>query len=488
MQYYSLQKQSLNVDFRTAVITGQAPDKGLYFPIEIPKFTAAQIENFKTLDKASLAFEVMRPYIGGTIDDSTLKNICAETINFHFPLVPITDSISSLELFHGPTLAFKDVGARFMSRCLGYFMKQTNTSDETTNKGPNNLDTRLQNNSNKNSSSKSSNHNTLTTITVLVATSGDTGGAVANGFLGVAGVDVIILYPKGKVSPIQELQLTTLGQNITALEVEGSFDDCQAIVKEAFMDGELNSAYNLTSANSINVARWLPQQLYYFFAWQQWVAKYQDADGNYPPMHIVVPSGNFGNICAGMIAKASGLPLGHFVAACNANDVVTRYMATEKYEVRPSVVTISNAMDVGNPSNFVRILELMQNNFSTLSNALTSYSITNADTKSTIARVYKTNNYILDPHGAVAFIAAEKYLTEQDTFNNNTIKTGETANNPRAIILETAHPVKFPEVVEEAIGQALSIPASVQNLFEKEKVLIPLAPNYTAFKNWMLNK
>ena len=471
MQYYSLQKQSLNVDFRAAAITGQAPDKGLYFPMEIPKFTAAQIENFKTLDKASLAFEVMRPYVGGTIDDATLKNICAETINFDFPLVPITDTISSLELFHGPTLAFKDVGARFMSRCLGYFSKQARAENAAANNDKPQED--------KTQGEKPS--------TVLVATSGDTGGAVANGFLGVAGVDVIILYPKGKVSPIQELQLTTLGQNITALEVDGSFDDCQAIVKEAFMDGELNAAYNLTSANSINVARWLPQQLYYFFAWQQWVAKYQDADGNYPAMNIVVPSGNFGNICAGMIAKASGLPLGHFVAACNANDVVTRYMATEKYEVKPSVVTISNAMDVGNPSNFVRILEMMQNNFTTLSNALTSYSITDADTKATIARVYKTNNYILDPHGAVAFIAAEQFLSEQQV-NNKTISTTEDAFNAGAIILETAHPVKFPEVVEEAIGQALSIPASVQNLFEKEKVSIPLAPNYTAFKNWMLNK
>jgi threonine synthase len=471
MQYYSLQKQSPNVDFRTAAITGQAPDKGLYFPTEIPKFTAAQIERFKTLDKASLAFEVMRPYVGGTIDDATLKIICVETINFEFPLVPITDTISSLELFHGPTLAFKDVGARFMSRCLGYFSKQARAENATANDHKSQED--------KTQDEKPS--------TVLVATSGDTGGAVANGFLGVTGVNVIILYPKGKVSPIQELQLTTLGQNITALKVDGSFDDCQAIVKEAFMDGELNTAYNLTSANSINVARWLPQQLYYFFAWQQWVAKYQDADGNYPPMHIVVPSGNFGNICAGMIAKESGLPLGHFVAACNANDVVTRYMATEKYEVKPSVVTVSNAMDVGNPSNFVRILEMMQNNFTTLSNALTSYSISDNDTKATIARVYKTNNYILDPHGAVAFNAAEQFLSEQQV-NNKTINTTDDAFNAGAIILETAHPLKFPEVVEEAIGQTLSIPAFVQNLFEKEKVSIPLAPNYTAFKNWMLNK
>ena len=233
MHYYSLGKNSPNVDFRTAAITGQAPDKGLYFPSNIPKFTAAQIERFKTLDKASLAFEVMKPYVGGCIDDTSLKEICAQTINFDFPLVPITENILSLELFHGPTLAFKDVGARFMSRCLGYFSNEKKANKPTT---------------------------------VLVATSGDTGGAVANGFLGVEGVNVIILYPKGKVSPIQELQLTTCGQNITALEVEGSFDDCQAIVKEAFMDFDLNEQYNLTSANSINVARWLPQQLYYFFA------------------------------------------------------------------------------------------------------------------------------------------------------------------------------------------------------------------------------
>ena len=441
MHYYSLGKQSPNVDFKTAAITGQAPDKGLYFPSEIPQFTSEQIQKFKTLDKASLAFEVMRPYLSGTIDDAALQQICAETINFEFPLVPITDYISTLELFHGPTLAFKDVGARFMSRCLGYFSKQD----------PSN-----------------------TTTTVLVATSGDTGGAVANGFLGVAGVNVIILYPKGKVSPIQEMQLTTLGQNITALEVEGSFDDCQAIVKEAFMDADLNAAYQLTSANSINVARWLPQQLYYFFAWQQWVDKYENAAGEYPLMDVVVPSGNFGNICAGMIAKASGLPLGHFVAACNANDIVTRYLANEKYEVKPSVATVSNAMDVSNPSNFVRILEIMQSNYSALTHALTSYSITDADTTSTIARVYKTNNYILDPHGAVAFVAAEKYLAKLD--------------DAKIVILETAHPVKFPEVVEAAIGQSITVPPSVQNLFEKQKIAIPLAATYTAFKNWLLKK
>ena len=319
-----------------------------------------------------------------------------------------------------------------------------------------------------------------------MATSGDTGGAVANGFLGVEGVNVIILYPKGKVSPIQELQLTTCGQNITALEVEGSFDDCQAIVKEAFVDSELNEQYNLTSANSINVARWLPQQLYYFFAWQQWVAKYQDAQGNYPPMNIVVPSGNFGNICAGMMAKASGLPLGHFIAACNANDVVTRYLASEKYEIYKAVATVSNAMDVGNPSNFVRILEILENNFPALTKALSSYSIDDTTTKATIARVYKTNNYTLDPHGAVAFAAAEIYLANLVKANTGSNAQYNT-NSYSAIILETAHPVKFPEVVEEAIGQTIAIPDSVKFLLDKKKVSTALAANYAAFKNWMIN-
>ena len=449
MEYYSLGKQSANVDFKIAAITGQAPDKGLYFPTTIPQLTAEQIERFKTLDKASLAFEVMRPYVGGTIDDASLKQICKETIDFDFPLVPITSNIKSLELFHGPTLAFKDVGARFMSRCLGYFSKTS-----------------------------SSNNNT-----VLVATSGDTGGAVANGFLGVEGVQVIILYPKGKVSPIQELQLTTCGQNITALEVDGSFDDCQAIVKEAFMDADLNAAYHLTSANSINVARWLPQQLYYFFAWQQWVAQY----GDNTPMHIVVPSGNFGNICAGMMAKASGLPLGHFVAACNDNNVVTRYLSTGNYEVKKSVETISNAMDVGNPSNFVRILEIMQNNFDQLKNALSSYSYDDISTQAAITRVYNDYGYTLDPHGAVAFLAAEEFIHDHEhaiTHYNHTVESMPV----HAVILETAHPVKFPEVVEEAIGHPLTIPASVQYLLDKPKQSIPLAATYAAFKQWMLRK
>ncbi|TRZ75362.1 MAG: threonine synthase [Chitinophagaceae bacterium] len=452
MQYYSLKKQSALVDFKTAAITGQAPDKGLYFPTHIPSLDAATIQRFKTLPKEQLAFEVMRPYVGGAIDDKSLQQICKETISFNFPSVSITEQIDSLELFHGPTLAFKDVGARFMSRCLGYFAKQ-NLLEQS----------KHQINDAKNT-------------TVLVATSGDTGGAVAKGFLGVEGVSVIILYPKGKVSPIQELQLTTCGQNITALEVDGSFDDCQAIVKEAFMDVALNEKYNLTSANSINVARWLPQQLYYFFAWQDWVAKY----GEEVTMNVVVPSGNFGNICAGMMAKASGLPIGQFVAACNANDVVTRYLSTQKYDVKKAVATISNAMDVGDPSNFVRIMEIMRQNFQQLSAQLISYQISDSDTKSTIAGVYKTCNYTLDPHGAVAFIAAEKFIKEQEL-------TASPPSSIRALILETAHPVKFPEVVEKAIGQSIPIPASVAYLLNREKVSIPLSATYAAFKEWMMH-
>jgi threonine synthase len=471
MQYYSLGKKSPNVNFKTAAITGQAPDKGLYFPTEIPKFTITQIERFKTLDKANLAFEVMKPYVGGLIDDASLQLICAETINFDFPLVPITDTISSLELFHGPTLAFKDVGARFMSRCLGYFSKELQVKKV---KQPSE-DTEISHIENELQQPKKS--------TVLVATSGDTGGAVANGFLGVDGVDVIILYPKGKVSPIQELQLTTCGQNITALEVDGSFDDCQAIVKDAFMDTDLNAAYNLTSANSINVARWLPQQLYYFFAWQQWVAKY----GENVPMHIVVPSGNFGNICAGMIAKASGIPLGHFVAACNNNNVVTRYLETGHYEVHKAVATVSNAMDVGNPSNFVRIMEIMQNNFDTLKKGLSSYSYDDITTQATITRVYNEHKYTLDPHGAVAFLAAEAFIEDHEYLITHFDHTTETTP-VRAIILETAHPVKFPDVVEEAIGQTIAIPDSVKFLLDKEKVAIQMGANFGVFKSWMLSK
>jgi len=428
MQYFSTNNPSEQADFKTATVLGQAPDKGLYFPEKVPTFNW---DDLRGLDKAELAFRVMQPYAADLIPEAELRRIAAETVDFDFPLVKVTEDIYSLELFHGPTLAFKDVGARFMSRCLGFF--------------------------NKGNQKK---------VTVLVATSGDTGGAVANGFENVEGIEVIILYPSGKVSPVQELQLTTCANNITALEVKGSFDDCQAMVKQAFMDADLNAHYQLTSANSINVARWLPQQLYYCFALQQWPFET-------PPV-FSVPSGNFGNICAGMMAWASGLPVHHFIAACNVNDVVPRFLQSGQYEPRTATPTLSNAMDVGSPSNFVRIMELFVQNTSALKTMLSGDTVTDQTTKETIARVFSQYHYILDPHGAVGFKALEDYQ----------------AANPgqKGIFLETAHPVKFPDVVEEAIGQKLPVPEEVKPLFEKEKKSRLMEAEYGVFKEWMMGR
>ena len=432
MQYYSLNKQAPDVNFKEATILGQAPDKGLYFPRTIPVLEQQFIHQIQTYSKQELAFRIMLPYVGNTITEEALYQIVSETIDFDFPLVPINESISSLELFHGPTLAFKDVGARFMSRCLGYFSKGQSTK-----------------------------------ITVLVATSGDTGGAVANGFLGVEGVDVVILYPSGKVSPVQELQLTTCGQNITALEVTGTFDDCQAMVKQAFMDGDLKKQMQLTSANSINIARWLPQQLYYFFALQQWENK------DVPPI-IAVPSGNFGNICAGLLAYTSGLLIEHFIAACNANDAVPEYLRTGNYQAKTAVATISNAMDVGSPSNFIRILEMFDHEFATISNLISGYTITDAETKKTMSSVFESDGYILDPHGAVAYNALEQYLRKFP--------------NQKGIILETAHPIKFPETVEAAIGKQLAIPDAAKALFGKEKNSIVMSTDFIELKSYLLSR
>lgn len=429
MHYYSLNKQAPNVSFREATIKGQAPDKGLYFPESIPRIDPSVIN---TYSKEELAFRVMKPYIGDAIDDKNLYRIVSETINFDFPLVPISSRITSLELFHGPTLAFKDVGARFMSRCLGYFSQQQNGK-----------------------------------ITVLVATSGDTGGAVANGFLGVDGVEVVILYPSGKVSPVQELQLTTCGQNIKALEVNGSFDDCQAMVKDAFMDADLNKALQLTSANSINVARWLPQQLYYFFACQQWNNR------QHPPV-IAVPSGNFGNLCAGLLAHVSGLPVQHFIAACNVNDAVPEYLRTGNYAAKKAVPTISNAMDVGSPSNFIRVMELFGSRYETIREKITGYTVNDTVTQSTMAKVYQQFSYTLDPHGAVAYYALADYLSQHA--------------DQSGIILETAHPVKFPETVEAVIGTKVPVPESAMHLFGKEKLSVKMEANFAELKEWLLGR
>ena len=418
MQYYSTNKQSPKVDFKQATINGQAPDKGLYFPEQIPMLPKEFFENITSYSNEEIAYQVIKPYVGDAIPEEELRKIVRETINFDIPLVKVTDAIFSLELYHGPTLAFKDIGARFMSRCLGYFVKG--------------LDKK---------------------VTVLVATSGDTGGAVANGFYDVDGVEVVILYPSGKVSSVQEKQLTTLGKNIHALEVSGTFDDCQQMVKQVFTDEALNKKLFLTSANSINVARWLPQQFYYFFAYKQWAQK------NSPPV-IAVPSGNFGNICAGILAHVSGLPVKHFIAACNANDVVPAFMETEKYEPKKAVATISNAMDVGNPSNFIRILEIFHHQFANLQNVLSSCSITDTATKDTMQKVYQEEGYLLDPHGAVGYLALQQYLQKHPA--------------EKGIVLETAHPVKFYDVVEPVIGEAVTIPASVQNqlLLEKKSTKI----------------
>ena len=431
MQYYSLNRQSPIVSFSQATIKGQAPDKGLYFPSEIPQLSKDFINNLSQYSKEEIGFQVMKPYVGNEISDKDLQQIVSETVNFDFPLVKINDNISSLELFHGPTLAFKDVGARFMSRCLGYFNRNNNAK-----------------------------------VTVLVATSGDTGGAVANGFLGVEGVEVVILYPSGKVSPVQEMQLTRLGQNIQALEINGSFDDCQAMVKNAFMDDELTSKVNLTSANSINVARWLPQQLYYFYAYKQW--KETEA-----PV-VCVPSGNFGNICAGILSFVSGLPAKHFIAACNANDVVPNYIQTGNYQSKEAVATISNAMDVGNPSNFVRIMQLFANDYPQIKQHLSSYSISDAETARTIAEVYKTHAYMLDPHGAVAYSVLQQYQ--------------QTHKDSKGYILETAHPVKFPDVVEKETGVKLAIPQQVEYLLQQPKLSVPMDANYEHLKEWLMGK
>lgn len=429
MKYYSLNKTAPAASFREATLRGQAPDKGLYFPERIPELRRSVLQGIKSFSKEELALLVMQPYIEDEIEAGAFRAIIAETIDFPFPLKPVGDSVFSLELYHGPTFAFKDVGARFMSRCLGYF-SQRQTSKTT----------------------------------VLVATSGDTGGAVANGFLGVEGVEVVILYPSGKVSPVQELQLTTCGHNISALEVRGSFDDCQAMVKDAFMDADLSAKLQLTSANSINIARWLPQQLYYFFALQQWEEKQ-------PPV-FSVPSGNFGNLCAGLLAHESGLPIEHFIAACNVNDVVPEYLRTGNYRPRAAKPTISNAMDVGNPSNFIRMLELFQHKHPVIQSLVSGYTVDDTTTKETITNVYKRLQYLLDPHGAVAYHALKEYVTAHPS--------------QKGIFLETAHPIKFPETVEEAIGVKLEIPEFAEPLFGREKQSVLMNASFEELKDWLM--
>ena len=430
MHYYSLSNPNETTNFAQAVVNGIAPDRGLYFPSEIPRLPASFFDKIEEMDVHEMALTAIQAFVGDEIPKEELERIVKTTLDFEFPVVPVEDQIGSLELFHGPTLAFKDVGARFMAQCLGYFNKQNSTQK----------------------------------VTVLVATSGDTGGAVANGFLGVEGIEVVILYPKGKVSKVQEQQLTTLGQNITALEVDGVFDDCQDMVKTAFLDSEITNQRTLTSANSINVARWLPQMLYYFLAYRQLKHKNK-------PLVVAVPSGNFGNICAGMIAQQMGLPIDHFVAATNVNDAVPAYLENGNYQAVKTTPTISNAMDVGDPSNFVRIQKIYGNDFENLSQHLSGYRFTDEETRTAMQHIHTSSGYVADPHGAVGYLGLKKYL------ENHPDKYG--------IFLETAHPVKFLTTVEETLGTKVELPQRIQDLLEKEKQSTPIS-NYEDLKRFLL--
>lgn len=433
MKYYNLKDRQEKVGFKTATIKGQGKEKGLFFPEKIPQFENKFIQNLHRLPDAEIAYQCMKDFVGDEIPGEILQKIISETVSFDIPLKKISENISILELFHGPTLAFKDIGARFMSRCLSYFLKDHPKK-----------------------------------VTVLVATSGDTGGAVAHGFYNIPEIDVVILYPQNRVSPVQEKQLTALGQNIFALEVNGSFDDCQNLVKQAFSNEEINDRLWLTSANSINVARWLPQQIYYLLALKQW----QQQENGHPV--ICVPSGNFGNICAGLLAHFRGLPVDHFVAACNANDSIPNYLETQNFNPQESVATLSNAMDVGNPSNFVRILELFSHQFDSLKNKVSGYSVDDKETLDTITKVYEEYRYILEPHSAVAFAAMLQYL------NENPHKKG--------FILGTAHPVKFPEAVEKATRTKIEIPESLRHLMIKEKKTVKINSDFEELKRFLLNK
>jgi threonine synthase len=431
MNYYSLNKKAPKSSFKEAVIKGLAPDKGLYFPETIRPLEDAFFLSIVDLSREEIAFKVIEQFVSPEIPVDVLKEIIKETIDFDFPIVTLDPNISTLELFHGPTMAFKDVGARFMARCLGYF-----------------------------------NQNNKQEITVLVATSGDTGGAVAHGFLGVENVQVVILYPKGKVSDVQEKQLTTLGQNITALEVDGVFDDCQDMVKQAFLDTELTSQMRLTSANSINVARWLPQMFYFFFAYQQLCKKHKE-------IVFSVPSGNFGNICAGMMAKKLGLPIHHFIAANNENNVITKFLETQEYKPEPTVATISNAMDVSNPSNFVRILEIYRQDFKSLIQDLSSYSYSDKETEEALKELKLDYDYIADPHGAVGYLACKEYLKKH--------------KKTHCVFLETAHPTKFLPTVERVLHEKIALPEQIKQVMNKKKVAIEIN-NYNGLKEFLLSR
>lgn len=433
MKYYSTNKQAPLATLHEAVVKGLATDRGLYMPQQIKALPQQFFDNIDSLSFREIAFEAAKAFFGEDVEEEALKNIVYDTLSFDCPVVPVSDNIWTLELFHGPTLAFKDVGARFMARLLQYFIRQEGSEK----------------------------------VNVLVATSGDTGSAVANGFLGVEGIHVYVLYPKGKVSKIQESQFTTLGQNITAIEVDGVFDDCQSLVKSAFMDTELNAHMKLTSANSINVARFLPQAFYYFNAYARMKAK-----GLADNLVICVPSGNFGNITAALFACRMGLPIKRFIAANNANDIFYNYLQTGVYTPMPSKQTIANAMDVGDPSNFARIIDLYGNSYEQIKKHISGATYTDDEIRRAMAQCHKDNGYILDPHGACGYQALKDNLKE-----------GETG-----VFCETAHPAKFKETVENAIGTDIIIPERLAAFMQNTKKTVELSKDFQDFKHFLLNE
>ena len=432
MKYISLNHNSAPTSFKKAVINGLAPDKGLYFPKNEVKLSASFIESLKNIDDYEICYEVIRKYIGDEIPKNKLLDIVKDTVSFKIPLKKIEKSIYSLELYHGPTLAFKDIGAKFMALCLDYF-KDSYTSKK---------------------------------ITVLVATSGDTGGAVANGFSGTKDIDVCILYPKGKISEVQEKQITTNGSYVNAIEVEGDFDLCQSMVKRAFNDEEINRKIALTSANSINVARWLPQMFYYFLAYKKIKNKKKNI--------FSVPSGNFGNICAGILGKSMGLPIDHFIASTNINDTIPRYIRDGIFEPNDTQQTISNAMDVSNPSNFIRIQRIFNNDLQKIRKNISGYSYDDRETKETIKRLYNSQHYLLDPHSAIGYLGLKEYMDiNKDDVNG--------------IFISTAHTIKFKNIVEETIKSKIKYPNSIKEILKKEKTT-QLIDSYSELKEILLNR
>ena len=447
MKYYSTNNQAPIADLHKAVVKGLAEDRGLYMPERIQKLPQAFFDEIDKMSFLEIAYTVASAFFGEDVDLDALKDIVYDTLQFDCPVVKVKDNIYTLELFHGPTLAFKDVGARFMARLLQYFIKQEGKGEQ---------------------------------VNVLVATSGDTGSAVANGFLGVDGIHVYVLYPKGKVSPIQECQFTTLGKNITAIEVDGVFDDCQALVKNAFMDAELNQHMKLTSANSINVARFLPQAFYYFNAYARLKEIVNRKSENGKSLVMCVPSGNFGNICAALFGHEMGLPVKRFIAANNANDIFFKYLQTGKYEPKPSKQTLANAMDVGDPSNFARILNLYSKNgalsaddtHKAITSLISGATYSDDEIRQTMKKCYEETGYILDPHGACGYQALEDGL-----------KDGEIG-----VFCETAHPAKFKEKVDDILGIDVEIPDRLAAFMKGEKQSVPMSKEFADFKQYLLKQ